>query len=158
MYNRFVAPLFCVAAIVFACGPRPQSSTATALTPVTQRRDPTAPPITSRATVHVDERTTRGVALELHVTNNTDKQLEINFPSGQTHDFRVLDAGGRELWRWSADRMFTQTLQNKLLGAGETLTYVERWQAPAAHGRLTAVATLTSNDHPLETRVEFTLP
>jgi hypothetical protein len=156
MYTRLIAPLFCVAAIVFACGPRPHS-TADAHPPVPAskgHKSADAPPIASSMTVRVSD----GVVLALHVTNNTDKQLEINFPSGQTHDFRVLDAAGREVWRWSAGRLFTQALQNKLLAAGETLTYEERWRSPAATGPLTAVATLNSTDHPVETRIEFSLP
>jgi hypothetical protein len=152
MYTRLIAPLFCVAAIVFACGPRPHQTADALPLPAAKKVD--APPIASTMTVRVGD----AVVLALHVTNNTDKQLEINFPSGQTHDFRVLDRSGREVWRWSAGRLFTQSLQNKLLAAGETLTYEERWKAPDLHGPLVAVATLKSSDHPVETRVEFSLP
>ena len=152
MYSRFIAPLFCIAAIAFACGPRPHSSAAAVLVPA--KRHAADTPIASSVTVRVNE----GVALALHVTNNTDKQIEINFSNGQTHDFRVVDSTGRVVWRWSEGRMFTQTLQNKLLDAGETLTYEEQWKRPDARGELTAIATLESTNHPVETRVEFTLP
>ncbi|HWJ24769.1 MAG TPA: BsuPI-related putative proteinase inhibitor [Gemmatimonadaceae bacterium] len=98
------------------------------------------------------------VTLTFHVTNNTDKHLELTFPSGQTHDFVVLDSAGRAVWRWSADRMFTQALQNQLLESGETTTFDGRWEPGAARGRFTAIAMLKSDNHPIESRVEFSLP
>lgn len=99
-----------------------------------------------------------GVTLALHVTNASDEGLELHFPSGQRYDFAVLDASGRELWRWGADRMFTQALQTTSLEPSETITLSERWDPAGRTGRFTAVASLRSTSHPLEQRVEFTLP
>ena len=62
------------------------------------------------------------MSLSLHVTNVADHSLELDFPNGQTHDFVVFDSAGREVWRWSTGRMFTQALQNKLLSSSETVT------------------------------------
>lgn len=104
--------------------------------------------------VTVDSR----VTLALHVTNNTDKRIELNFPSGQTHDFVVTNESGREVWRWSAEQMFTQALQNRNLGARETMSYSERWDPAGQRGTFTAVATLTSTNHPVRERVTFSLP
>ena len=159
MYNRFIAPLCCIAAVAFACGPRPSSvlsasTTADVPAPPAPKTAAAREPLASSLSVRVQD----GVALALRVTNSSDKQLEINFPGGQTYEFRVVDAGGRELWRWSEGRMFTQSLQNRLLGAGETLTFEEQWKAPVAHGKFVAIATLLSDNHPVETRVEFVLP
>lgn len=151
MNNRLTIPLLAVAAIAFACGPRTRTEP-TASNP----RSP-ADVITGLATsldVSVDSR----VSLALHVTNATDKKVELKFPSGQTHDFVVIDAAGRELWRWSAEQMFTQALRNKLLGARETVTYVERWEPAGKRGTFTAIATLTSTSHPVSDTVTFTLP
>ena len=99
-----------------------------------------------------------GVTLALHVTNTADKRVELQFSSGQTHDFIILDSKGREVWRWSADRMFTQALQNKLLDPRETVTYEEEWDAAGRKGRFTAIGKLTSTNYPVQERVEFTLP
>ncbi|MGH7663921.1 MAG: BsuPI-related putative proteinase inhibitor [Gemmatimonadaceae bacterium] len=99
------------------------------------------------------------IDLALHVTNRSGGQLELRFPSGQTHEFLVLDPVGREIWRWSEGRMFTQALKTHLLNDGETVTYTEEWTAGVRPpGSYTAVATLRSTDHPIETRVDFTLP
>jgi hypothetical protein len=70
----------------------------------------------------------------------------------------VLDTVGREVWRWSEGRMFTQSIRNRVLGSRETMTYREEWDGDRMHGRYTAVATLRSAAHPLEQRIDFTLP
>jgi hypothetical protein len=69
----------------------------------------------------------------------------------------VYDAAGREVWRWSRGRLFTQVMQNKLLGAGDTVTYAERWKRPAP-GTYRVVATLRSENHPISLAARFTVP
>ena len=96
------------------------------------------------------------VTFALHVTNSSRKRVELRFPSGQTHDLVVLDAQGREVWRWSAGRMFTQSMQNKILGVSDTLTFTETWH-PEHTGTYTAVASLLSQNYPAEQRAAFTL-
>lgn len=94
----------------------------------------------------------------LHVINTTSKKLELTFPSGQTHDIAVMDAAGSEVWRWSTGQMFTQELRNQPLDPQGALTYSVHWRRPRAHGPLTAIATLTSSNYPLESRAGFALP
>jgi hypothetical protein len=94
----------------------------------------------------------------LHVTNHTARKLELTFPSGQTHDIAVMDAAGSEVWRWSSGQMFTQALRNQPLDPQASLNYSMHWRRPRAHGRLTAIATLTSSNYPLESRAAFALP
>lgn len=97
-----------------------------------------------------------GVQFALNVVNQSTKRLEIDFPDGRTRDFAVLDATGREVWRWSRGRLFTQTVQNKFLASGDTATYQSTWEH-AAPGAYTAVAILRSRNFPVERRVAFTL-
>lgn len=150
MNTRYVVPLLlAAAALAFACGPRSHSSAS----PTVEHRVGDAPVASS-----LNVRVGRQVEFAFHVTNNGRKRLEINFPSGQTHDIAVLDSTGREVWRWSEGRMFTQSLQNKVLGSNETVSYQEKWNPADAKGTFTAVAKLTSANFPLEQRVEFTLP
>jgi hypothetical protein len=97
------------------------------------------------------------LAFTFSITNNAKKKLELVFPSGHTHDLVVVDAAGEEVWRWSTGRMFTQALQNRVLSTGDTLTYEMIWTPTAESGTaLTAVATLLSENHPLEQRTDFT--
>jgi hypothetical protein len=99
------------------------------------------------------------VVLALQVTNPYEAPVEVTFPSGQTYDFSVRDAGGRVLWTWSADHSFIQAVQTRTLAAGETWAFAERWTAPpGVRGPLTAVARLASSSHAVEHTRAFTLP
>ena len=96
----------------------------------------------------------KGVEFAFHLTNTAGRKLQVSFPNGQTHELVVLDTVGREVWRWSTGKMFTQSLQNKVMRESDTLSYALRWtDAPA--GRYVAVATLASGNFPVEQRVEF---
>ena len=97
------------------------------------------------------------VKFSFHVTNSSAKRVELRFPNGKTHDVAVLDAQGREVWRWSRGRMFTQAMQNKVLAASDTLTFTESWR-PEQPGVYTAVASLLSENFPAEGRAGFSLP
>jgi hypothetical protein len=156
--SRVLIWLLCAAAIALACVPRAQTRPARADSVAAA---PGEADLSLRDTLasSLDVNVSGGeVRLVFHVTNRTDRKVEITFPSGQRYDFAVLDAGGRELWRWGADRMFTQAIQTRLLDPNETMTADERWNAGGRTGRFTAVATLRSSNYPLEQRVEFTLP
>ncbi|HET9425269.1 MAG TPA: BsuPI-related putative proteinase inhibitor [Gemmatimonadaceae bacterium] len=94
------------------------------------------------------------VRFALRVVNATPKSVEVNFPSGQAYDFVVVDSVGREVWRWADGRIFTQSVQNKLLGKGESISVTEKWSS-AKPGKFTAVALLRSSNFPIEQKVEF---
>src|SRR5687768_14804657 len=156
MNSRLAPVLLCSAAIVFACGPRPhrQPSASTAAQKKVESNVPAAMSLSPSLDVKVGPT----VDLALRISNASDKRIELSFASGQTYDFVILDDAGTEVWRWSADRMFTQAMQNKLVGAREAITYAEQWDHAGRHGHFTAVATLNSTSHPLEHRAEFQLP
>jgi hypothetical protein len=156
MTSRFLIWLCCAGALVLACGPRVRSNEAAIAKAAGDVKRPQGSGKMLATSVDVTVRD--GVTLALHVTNTSDKRVEMRFRSGQTHDFIVLDSAGREVWRWSADRMFTQALQNELLDPRETISYEEHWDAAGRVGRFTAVAVLTSSNYPVKERVEFTLP
>jgi hypothetical protein len=169
MSSRLVISMVCVAAVAFACGPRTRSESATQSAAVT-----IASTTDASITPQGEARTTKDGALSatiyvrsnespmrlaLHVVNTSKKRLELTFPSGQTHDFVILDSVGREVWRWGNGRMFTQSLRNKLLGGGEALEMVEELpSARLAPGTYTVRATLTSQNYPVTKDASFTLP
>ena len=149
MLARIAVPLLAAVVAFFACGPRTPSPLASA-----RPRTTTGKGIIS----HVMVDTTRGnVRFSIEVANDSRKRVELNFPSGRTHDFAVLNASGREVWRWSEGRMFTQSMQNRLLDANDAVVYAERW-SPTAPGRYTLVAQLNSRNYPVRQQVEFSLP
>jgi hypothetical protein len=143
-------------ALILACGPRAHRNDAAAA-----KRDASIAASPSRdTTVAASAGVSVGsdVQFTLHVTNLHDRGVELRFPTGQTYAFSVVDSAGREIWSSSEGRLFTQALQNKLLGSRETLTFAERWNGGGHSGRYTAVASLRSSNHPVEERVEFVLP
>jgi hypothetical protein len=135
-----------ISALAYGCGPfsRPADP---------ERRKPvSSEPLAAELEVKVGN----GVELALRVTNNTTGKLELLFPSGQTHDFTVVDSTGREVWRWSEGRMFTQIVQNRILDSnGGTLAIDAAWRSTIPPGRYVAIASLLSENKPLEERVEF---
>jgi hypothetical protein len=164
MLPRITVPLLAAATIAFfACGPRMPNPAAQARSAArSASRAPSRAPSRSDAAKGVVSQivvdTTRGaVRFALDVSNESPKRVELDFPSGLTHDFIVLDASGKEVWRWSAGRMFTQAMQNRLLDANDSATFSERWEG-AVPGTYTLVAQLNSANYPVRQQVQFTLP
>jgi hypothetical protein len=150
MNGKIVFLLASVVVLAFACGPRPHGAdVATTTNPrATKRVTP------ARLAAALDVKIADDIAFEFSVTNTGGKKAEVNFPSGQTHDVTVLDSLGKVVWRSSTGRMFTQSLQNRVLRTADTLSYEEKWSG-ARRGRYVAVATLASANYPIEQRAEF---
>lgn len=149
MRLRFVLPLLVASALALAYASPSPSHTYERSRLHSTRADT----VTSSLDVTVAEE----VTFRFHVTNGTPKRVELRFPNGQTHDLAVFDAKGREVWRWSRGRMFTQSIQNKVLASSDTLTFTETWR-PERGGSYTAVATLLSENYPIQQRAAFALP
>ena len=162
--SRVAIALLCAGALAFACGPRGHSEavSTTSLTtaaPVVLQGGPRGHSEDRRLASNLDVKLERdGARFALHVMNATKKHIELSFPNGQTHEFVVVDSVGREVWRWSSSRLFTQAVQNKLLAGGESMNVSERWQHSREHGKYTVIATLNSTNFPVQERAEFALP
>lgn len=151
MGSRILVVVCAVVAILASWGPHSEARTAPRVTPGASGSD---------APVRADLVVGRGSPqpLALRVTNATRRIVELRFPDGQTHDFVVLDAAERPVWRWSEGRLFTQTMRTRAVGGGETVEYAVSWPARAPAGRYTVVATLRSETHPLEARQAIVVP
>jgi hypothetical protein len=174
MNTRLIISLLCAGALAFACGPRSRSEAPTTLasalpihtadvraavnsvvgTSHKQKAAKADARIDTKLNVSIEQ---HDVRLALDVRNVGGKHAELTFPSGQSYDFVVVDSLGKEVWRWSHHRMFTQGVQNKQLGSGESLQVAETWKQGARPGRYTAIATLKSTNFPVEQRVEFVM-
>jgi Intracellular proteinase inhibitor len=166
MNTRLIISLLCAGALAFACGPRSHSEAPSALATAQ-----TAQPVraaTPAARSHRVSSKKSDVQLASHlavvvrpsevrfaldVTNVGKKHAELDFPNGQAYDIVVVDSAGREVWHWAEGRMFTQSMQNKQLGGGESMQIAESW-TPAA-GHYTVIATLKSSNYPVEERADF---
>ena len=168
MNTRLIILSLVAGALAFACGPRSHSSETPAAL-ISEAPHQSAPvmngtkrtPKNGQASqVQLDSKLKVDVAKQnvrfaLDVKNVGRKHAELNFPNGQSYDFVVLDSIGREVWHWSNNRMFTQSIQNKQLGAGDAMEVTEAWQPHVAPGKYVAVATLKSSNYPVEERAEF---
>jgi hypothetical protein len=165
--RNLLIPLLCLGAVAFACGPRSHSeaslvsvslakSSIAAAKPQqrARKKESNVPRVTPSFTVQVERNTLR---FGLDVSNVSKKSVELTFPDGQTHDFVVLDSAGREVYRWGATRMFTQSVQNRTIEGGETLRIAEHASPSLPQGSYTAVATLRSTNFPMQERVAFEL-
>ncbi len=150
MPRRLVVSLLVCAAIVIACAPRNRATAADG--------ESTAPRVTTGELASSLEPVRRGndARFRFAMEYTGSKMIEVRFPNGKSHDFVVLDAREREVWRWSEGRLFTQALQTRQLKRGDMIAYEATWKdAPA--GRYTVVATLNSDSHPQELRREIVL-
>ena len=173
MSSRFVIPVMCVAVAAYACGPQTHNEAsapvktagmlvATASDAAIQQQGETRrarlkdSALEAQLFVHTSASPMR---LALHVMNTSKKRVELTFPTGQTHDFVILDTAGREMWRWGNGRMFTQALRNKTLSAGASLELDEEiGSVSLAPGRYIVRASLTSENYPLVQEAEFRVP
>ncbi len=164
MNTRLLITLLCAGAVALACGSLTRHEAA-ATTHASFARTPTsravandtpvaAPNVNANFAVNVEPHALR---FALRLTNDSKKRVELAFPNGQQYDFAVLDSVGREVYRWGASRMFTQSVQNKVIKGEETLHIDERAEMTLPHGRYIAVATLRSSNYPLSERSAFEL-
>ena len=169
--RTILIPLLCLGAVAFACGPRAHTEASlvtvnVAKSPLpdleprepqkakSRRKETSTTRVAPSFTVQVESKTLR---FGLDVSNVSKKSVELSFPDGQTHDFAVLDSAGREVYRWGATRMFTQSYQNRTIEAGETLRIAEQASPSLPHGSYVAVATLRSTNFPMQERIAFEL-
>ena len=145
MNRPVLSALLLTAVVTYACGPRARSAEPE------RKKAVDGPPIA----VSFDVKIRDGIEFDFRVTNNMPRKLELLFPTGQTHEVVVVDSLGREVWRWSEGRMFTQALQNKLVESSATLGWQAAWRAEVPAGRYVAIASLLSENKPLEERVTF---
>jgi len=165
MNTRLLISLLCAGALAFACGPRPNADVppvataapahAEAAAAHASRRKPSGDETATIERLELDHGLAVADKPALDVTNTGEHFTEVRFPTGQSYDFAVVDSTGREVWRWSRHHLFTQGVRNKQLGAGKTMEVSETWRDGAAPGRYTAIATLKSENYPVERRVDF---
>jgi hypothetical protein len=93
------------------------------------------------------------VKVTITVTNPGPSPVTLQFSSAQKYDIEVR-RGGQVVWRWAADRMFTQALSSLTLGPREKKVFTETWKQqdnngqPVGAGTYELVAILTTMGQP----------
>ncbi len=160
MNSRLLITLLCAGAVALACGsfarseaPSAQVRSAVRHTTKSLARG-AAPLVYGEFAVNIEPNALR---FALDLTNESKKHVELSFPNGQQYDFTVLDSAGREVYRWGEGRLFTQSVQNKLLDGGDTMHVDVRAMTKLPRGKYVAVATLHSSNFPIRQTSEFVL-
>jgi hypothetical protein len=102
-------------------------------------------------------RTGHSVTWTLNVENRTKDTVTLHFASGKDGDV-ALQQGGREVYRWSANRLFSQALRQIRLAAGARHAFHLTEKAlPAPAGDYELVAALAADPSPGELRRPVTV-
>ena len=72
-----------------------------------------------------------GLYLSLSIANNADKSVTITHASQQLYDFVVFNKDGKELYRWSADRVFAMYVTYTGIPANKSVVFTELIEADA---------------------------
>lgn len=67
------------------------------------------------------------VQFVIKLFNNTDSGKNIEFRSSQKYEIYVMNSQGKEVYRYSRGRMFTQAIETMHLPSGESRTWKETW-------------------------------
>ena len=78
------------------------------------------------------------VVLVLIVQNRGKAPARFSLPNAQLYDFWI-EHEGREVWRWSAGRVFATVVTEVEIPIGETRVFRETWPQTDAAGRQVAV-------------------
>ncbi|SEU03664.1 Intracellular proteinase inhibitor [Salinibacillus kushneri] len=87
------------------------------------------------------------ITFHMKLTNPTEEQITLSFPSGQQYEILVKDEETEEVvYRYSEGRMFTQAIVDYDLPPGESQTWAETWDFKGKEGKIEPgkyVATVT---------------
>src|SRR5438876_814190 len=100
---------------------------------------------------------TGGTRFVFTVINTSEKLLPLNFRSGQTYDFEVVDSStGQEVWRWSRRMFFSQVIRQEAIRGNRNWVFEVTWNHRdndlnvVPPGKYKVVATLVTQP-PIET-------
>lgn len=102
----------------------------------------------------------QGVVMRMVVANKGDEAIKLTFPSSQIYDFIVIK-GGKEIWRWSQDKMFALMLTEIAFAPGEKREYREVWDQRDSKGNLVKpgeyeiVGLIVQRDSPLSQKARI---
>ncbi|MDP2950144.1 MAG: BsuPI-related putative proteinase inhibitor [Chloroflexota bacterium] len=158
--QRYVL-VFLVSLLVVAAGAacdQGEEGSARSPTPEAARPSPEATPAFSfQGPVGIDL-TTFGVfhrqeePVSLTVVVAAGEPITLYYRTTQRFDIVVTDSEGREVWRWSQGKAFSQVLEQVELKPGEPMAFTERWDQrdndgqPVPPGNYSVAATSTHCD------------
>lgn len=90
--------------------------------------------------------------------NNTDSEKIFIFRTGQQYDIHVLNPEGKEVYRYSKGRFFTQAIEYVNIDPGETRKWEETWDykcdgTRVEPGEYIVLVTLAGNEEGVKTPI-----
>lgn len=96
------------------------------------------------------------IALTLQVVNRSPHSVTLQFPTAQRYDVLVQDAQGREVWRWSADRMVAQVVGKETLRpGGRPFTYRVTVREYLPTGRYSIIGLVPADPGPISATIDI---
>ncbi|MHA1583100.1 MAG: BsuPI-related putative proteinase inhibitor [Candidatus Baldrarchaeia archaeon] len=74
------------------------------------------------------------LSFSLEILNTQDKTLKLFFPTSKIYDFVVYDESGKEVYRWSGNKLFTQAITRIVLKPKETKVFSLEWDQKVGFG------------------------
>jgi hypothetical protein len=71
------------------------------------------------------------ITIKLSIGNCSTAVARVHYSSSQRYDFAVADARGREVWRWSSDKLFAQVIAEEEF---RSVSYETVWDGRDAAG------------------------
>lgn len=139
--RRYILPLLVgllVVAAAVACdgGNGPGSSDTGAGSPTPG----TTPTFSFQGPVGIDLTTfgvfhPQGEPLPFYIVVAAGEPITLYYRTTQRFDIVVTDSDGREIWRWSGGRAFSQVLEQVELKPGEPMAFTETWDQRDSEGQ-----------------------
>ena len=70
----------------------------------------------------------------IKIKNTSDNSVKLTIPSGQKYEIIVKDADGKEVYRYSIDKMFIQSIEEMELKPGQEKVWEEPWDYTSNDG------------------------
>lgn len=81
----------------------------------------------------------------ISLKNTSDHSVKVTIPSGQKYEIVVTDANGEEVYRYSIDKMFIQSIEEIELKPGEEKVWEEPWEYTSNDGSRLAAGEYKAN-------------
>jgi len=74
------------------------------------------------------------ITLAVTIRNRSEAERTLTLPSSQTYDWIILSGKNKEVWRWSAGRMFAQVITELTFAPGESRSFTTTWNLTDGKG------------------------
>ena len=90
------------------------------------------------------------IKMTFKIFNYTEEDIVFQFNSAQRYDFIIEDEKGKEVWRWSKERMFAMVLGEDTLGpTNPEIIYTAEYKGKLSPGYYKVTGIFVAQDRPM---------